>query len=114
MASKAVGKMAFTMVPHGTGGPVGQVEGWTYLIPDDSKNKQAAHLFIQWMMVKDQQLELYLHVGASLRPDVFATPEVQAISYLEAAMDTNAVARPKPTIAESPHITGILVRELSE
>ena len=53
MASKAVGKMAFTMVPHGTGGPVGQVEGWTYLIPDDSKNKQAAHLFIQWMMVKD-------------------------------------------------------------
>ena len=28
-------------------------------------------------------------------------------------MDTNAVAKPKPTIPESPQLTNILVRELS-
>ena len=28
-------------------------------------------------------------------------------------MDTNAVARPKPTLPQSPEITDILVRELS-
>jgi len=51
---------------------------------------------------------------ASARPDVYAHPDVQKISYSKASMDTNEVAIPKPTIPESPEITDILVRELSE
>jgi len=112
-ASTVAGKMGFDMVPQGKGGKVGQVEGWTYLVPAASKNKQAAYLFIQWMMEKQQQLNQHLNGGASARPDVYADPEVQKISYSKASMDTNAVAKPKPTIPESPQITDILVRELS-
>jgi multiple sugar transport system substrate-binding protein len=112
-ASTVAGKMGFDIVPQGKGGKVGQVEGWTYLVPADSKNKQAAYLFIQWMMEKKQQLNQHLNGGASARPDVYADPEVQKISYSRASMDTNAVAKPKPTIPESPQITDILVRELS-
>ncbi len=112
-ASTVAGKMGFDLVPQGKGGKVGQVEGWTYLVPAYSKNKEAAYLFIQWMMEKSQQLNQHLNGGASARPDVYAHPDVQKISYSKASMDTNAVAKPKPTIPESPQITDILVRELS-
>lgn len=112
-ASTVAGKMGFDLVPQGIGGKVGQVEGWTYLIPKYSKNKEAAYLFVQWMMDKKQQLEQHLNGGATARPDVYADPKVQAISYSKASMDTNAVAKSKPTIPESPQITDILVRELS-
>ncbi len=112
-ASKVAGRMGFDIVPQGKGGKVGQVEGWTYLIPKYSKNKEAAFLFIQWMMALDQQLEQHLNGGASARPDVYANPKVEAISYSKASMDTNAVAIPKPTIPESPELTDILVREIS-
>jgi len=112
-ASKVAGKMGFGMVPQGEGGKVGQVEGWTYLIPASSKNQEAAFLFIQWMMELDQQLRQHLNGGASARPDVYADPEVQKLAYTEASMRTNEVAIPKPTIPESPQITDILVRELS-
>ncbi len=112
--STVVGKMGFGMVPQGKGGKVGQVEGWTYLIPADSKNQKAAFLFIQWMMGHDQQLEQHLNGGASARPDVYADPEVQKIPYSKAAMESNAVAIAKPTIPESPELTDIIVREISE
>ena len=112
--STVAGKMGFGLIPQGKGGKVGQVEGWTYLIPAYSKNQEAAYLFIQWMMEFDQQLNQHLNGGASARPDVYAHPDVQKISYSKASMDTNEVAIPKPTIPESPEITDILVRELSE
>ena len=112
-ASTVAGKMGFDIVPQGKGGKTGQVEGWTYLVPSYSKNKEAAYLFIQWMMEFDQQLNQHMNGGASARPDVYAHPDVQKISYSKASMDTNAVAIPKPTIPASPEITDILVRELS-
>ena len=112
--SKVAGRMGFDIVPQGAGGKAGQVEGWTYLIPAYAKNQEAAFLFVQWMMEFDQQLEQHMNGGASSRPDVYAHPDVQQISYSKASMDTNAVAIPKPTIPESPQITDILVRELSE
>jgi len=111
--STVAGKMGFDIIPQGKGGKVGQVEGWTYLIPNSSKNQEAAYLFIQWMMEKEQQLNQHLNGGATARPDVYAHPDVQKISYSKASMDTNEVAIPKPTIPESPEITDILVRELS-
>jgi multiple sugar transport system substrate-binding protein len=60
-----------------------------------------------------QQLQQHLNGGASARPDVYASPEVQELAYAQASMATNEVAIPKPTIPESPQITDILVRELS-
>jgi len=111
--STVAGKMGFDLIPQGKGGKVGQVEGWTYLIPKYARNQEAAFLFIQWMMGFDQQLEQHLNGGASARPDVYADPSVRKITYSKAAEETNAVAIPKPTIPESPQITEILVLELS-
>ncbi len=111
--SRVAGRMGFDIVPQGEGGKTGQVEGWTYLIPAYAEDKEAAYLFIQWMMGFDQQLEQHMNGGATSRPDVYAHPDVQKISYSKASMDTNAVSIPKPTIPESPEITDLLVRELS-
>ena len=113
-ASTVVGKMGFGTTPVGpTGQTVGQVEGWTYLVPAYSKNQEAAFLFVQWMMEYEQQLEQHLNGGASARPDVYGTGEVAALPYSQASMDSNAAAIAKPTIPASPQITDILVRELS-
>ncbi len=112
-ASTVVGKMGFDIVPQGEGGKVAQVEGWSYLVPTSSKNKEAAYLFIQWMMDYDQQLNQHLNGGATARPDVYSSEEVQKLPYSKASMDSNAVARPKPTVPLSGEMTDILVRELS-
>lgn len=112
-ASTVVGKMGFDLVPQGDGGKVAQVEGWTYLIPTESKNKEAAYLFVQWMMDYDQQLRQHLHGGASARPDVYASADVQKLPYSKASMESNEVAKPKPTVPLSGEMTDILVRELS-
>ena len=112
--SKVVGKMGFAPTPLGPAKKrVGQVEGWTYLIPKYSRNQEAAFLFIQWMMAFDQQLEQHLNGGASARPDVYADSRVQALPYSKAAMESNEAAIAKPTIPASPQLTDILVRELS-
>ncbi|MBK7537176.1 MAG: sugar ABC transporter substrate-binding protein [Myxococcales bacterium] len=114
--SKVSGKMGFATLPvepQSKAGKVGQIEGWTYLIPAQSKNPEAAYLFIQWMMGFDQQLAQHLGGGATARPDVYEHPDVKKLTYSQAAADTNAVARPKPTIPQAPEITDILVRELS-
>ncbi|MFQ5984593.1 MAG: ABC transporter substrate-binding protein [Alphaproteobacteria bacterium] len=112
--STVSGRMGFDVVPAGKGGKVGQVEGWTYLIPTYSKKKEAAFLFLQWMMEYDQQLEQHVNGGATSRPDVYAHPEVKKITYTKASMDTNSVALPKPTIPESPQMSEILVLALSD
>lgn len=111
--STVVGKMGFDLVPQGEGGKVAQVEGWTYLVPTASANKEAAYLFIQWMMDYDQQLNQHLNGGATARPDVYASEEVQKLPYAKASMASNEVAKPKPTIPQSSEMTDILVRELS-
>ncbi|MCU0869846.1 MAG: sugar ABC transporter substrate-binding protein [Burkholderiales bacterium] len=112
-ASTVAGRMAFDMLPAGKGGKVGQVEGWSYLIPAAAKNREAAWLFVQWMMEYRQQLAQHLGGGASARPDVYAAPEVRKLPYSKASMQTNEVARPKATLPQSGEMTDILVRELS-
>jgi len=112
-ASTVVGKVGFDLVPQGEGGKIGQVEGWTYLIPVYSKNPQAAYLFVQWMMGHDRQLEQHLNGGASGRPDVYAAAEVQKLPYAKASMAANEHGKPKATLPQSAEMTDILVRELS-
>jgi multiple sugar transport system substrate-binding protein len=112
--STVAGKMGFGMVPQGEGGKVGQIEGWTYLVPAYSKNKEAAYLFIQWALRYNNQLEQHLNGGASPRPDVYAHPEVKKLTYSKAAMDTNAASLPKSTFPESPQMTDTIVLALSD
>ncbi len=112
--STVAGKMGFGMVPQGKGGKVGQVEGWSYLIPTYAKHKEAAYLFIQWALKYDSQLEQHLNGGATPRPDVYAHPDVMKLTYSKAAMDTNAAAMPKSTFPESPQMTDTIVLALSD
>ncbi|MDQ6435324.1 sugar ABC transporter substrate-binding protein [Mesorhizobium sp. LHD-90] len=112
-ASTVVGKVGFDITPQGEGGKVGQIEGWSYLVPTYSKNQQAAFLFMQWMMGYDRQLEQHLNGGATGRPDVYAAAEVQKLPYSNASMAAHEAGRPKATLPQSSEMTDILVRELS-
>jgi multiple sugar transport system substrate-binding protein len=112
-ASTVVGKVGFAITPQGEGGKVGQIEGWTYLVPTYSKNQQAAFLFMQWMMGYDRQLNQHLNGGATGRPDVYASAEVQKLPYSNASMAAHEAGKPKATLPQSAEMTDILVRELS-
>lgn len=112
-ASTVVGKVGFDITPEGKGGKVGQIEGWSYLVPAYSKNQQAAFLFMQWMMGYERQLQQHLNGGATARPDVYASAEVQKLPYSNASIAAHEAGRPKATLPQSSEMTDILVRELS-
>lgn len=109
------GKMGFAMVPKSRAfnKRVGQLEGWSYLIPRKSKSPERAREFIAWMMQPDKQVEQHLRGGASALEATYSDPRVQQLSYTKASLDTMAVAIAKPTIPEGPELTEILTRELS-
>ena len=46
------------------------------------------HWALERMMEFEQQLEQHMNGGATARPDVYAHPDVQKISYSKASMDT--------------------------
>ena len=113
-ASQVAGKMGFDVIPQGEGGKVGQVEGWTYLIPAYSKNQEAAFLFIQWMMDFEQQLRAAperRRLGAARRLRRSRGPEARLRQGLDGRPTRSR--SPSPRSRESPQITDILVRELS-
>jgi multiple sugar transport system substrate-binding protein len=112
-ASTVVGKVGFDITPEGKGGKVGQIEGWSYLVPTYSKNQQAAFLFMQWMMGYERQLNQHLNGGATSRPDVYAAADVQKLPYSNASVAAHEAAKPKATLPQSSEMTDILVRELS-
>ena len=68
---------------------------------------------MQWMMGHERQLEQHLNGGASSRPDVYESAEVQKLPYAKASMASNEYGKPKATLPQSAEMTDILVRELS-
>nr|VFJ55248.1 MAG: carbohydrate ABC transporter substrate-binding protein, CUT1 family [Candidatus Kentron sp. DK] len=113
--STVAGKMGFAMIPmrKGKDRRVGQLEGWSYLIPHSSPKPDEALQFITWMMKEGNQIEQHLNGGASARRSTYEDPRVAQLTYTEASLDTMEVALPKPTIPEGPEMTEILTRELS-
>jgi multiple sugar transport system substrate-binding protein len=112
--SKVAGKIGYGLVPTPDGRGTAQLEGWTYLIPTESKNPRAALTFMLWAMRKDVQVAQMVKGGASPRRSTYDQPEVQAIPYVPTFLQVVPIAVPKPTIPESGEMTERAVRHLSQ
>jgi multiple sugar transport system substrate-binding protein len=113
--SLVAGNMGFAMIPKSRDYDrrVGQLEGWSYLIPKSSPNPDAAIRFVAWMMKPSNQVEQHLNGGASALKSTYDDSRVQQLTYTTASLETMAAAIAKPTIPEGPEMTEILTRELS-
>lgn len=108
------GKFGYCPVPGSDGEAVAQLEGWTYLIPTESKHPNEAARFLAWAMSQDVQLEQTLKGGASPRPSVYEKKLVQEIPFMPTFLKCVEVGKVKPTFPESAIITETLVRRLSQ
>jgi multiple sugar transport system substrate-binding protein len=112
--SKVVGKMGYSMIPSAINKPFSQLEGWTYLIPKESKHPRESFRFIEWAMSPDVQIQQTLKGGASPLKSTYEDPRVKQIPYIPTYLSSIPVAIPKPTIPESEQITEVMQRGLSE
>jgi PAS domain S-box-containing protein len=113
-ASKVAGKMGYSLVPSPSGQPVAQLEGWSYLIPTESKHPKEAYRFMEWAMRRNVQLQQTLKGGASGLQSIYEDPQVKAIPYVPTFLASIPVGRPKPTVPESSQMTEVMQQKLSE
>lgn len=112
---KAWNTFATTTVPHGSASAVSLLEGWHMGIPSDSKNKQAAWTFVEWMLGKKNAPNL-LNAGAAAiaRESLLQNKAlVKKYPYLPTLVATAKIARPAYRYAQMPEATQDIANELS-
>lgn len=96
--SKVVGKVGYAVLPAGPGGHFSPIFGTGMAVSTNSKNKEAAYLFIQWATNKQNAVrELLAGVGVGrnspwTNPDVKAKPKMPADWY-EAYLESLKIGR---------------------
>lgn len=112
--SKVAGKMGYALIPSATGRPFSQLEGWTYLIPNESKHPREAYKFMEWALSPEVQVQHALKGGASCAPETYTDSRIRSIPYTPAFLAAVPIAKPKPTVPESAQITEVMKRGLYE
>jgi len=111
--SEVAGKIGYSTIPTVQGGEIAQLEGWTYLIPKESKHQEAALRFMLWAMQPEVQVAQMLGGGASPQKPPYDNLAVKQLPYVPAFLASVPVARPKPRIPESGELTERAVRRLA-
>lgn len=114
--SKVAGKVGFALIPKGQAGSVHQIGGQSYYIPVTSKNPEAAFLFLQWMMGKDNQIRQQKLGGASARKSTYDDSEILKLPWTQASIAALEHTHPAMlyTIPESLQIGDVIQRAISE
>ncbi len=87
--------------------------GWGFYIPTDSKNPEAAWVFMQWFNTPDVQKKISLDGGFPNLVSCYEDPELMSIPYWEASQKAYEISTTRPRIAEWPKMDEILMLELS-
>ena len=71
------GKVGYALHPEGPAGCGSETGGFAMGIPDNSANKEAAFLFVQWMTSKEGDRKIVEAGGDPVRMSTMADPELQ-------------------------------------
>jgi multiple sugar transport system substrate-binding protein len=99
--SKVAGKIGYSLIPSNYGEPFSQLEGLTYLIPQESTHPREAYRFLEWVMSAPVQDRQTLKGGLSVRRSTYNNPEVKRLPYVSAFLESVPFAKGKPTVLES-------------
>ncbi|MGC1449653.1 MAG: extracellular solute-binding protein [Candidatus Sulfotelmatobacter sp.] len=112
--SKVAGKIGYSLIPSNSGEPFSQLEGLTYLIPQESTHPREAYRFLEWLMSAQVQERQTLKGGLSARKSTYDNPEVKQLAYASAFLASVAVAKAKPTVPESAKMIEASERRVAE
>jgi multiple sugar transport system substrate-binding protein len=115
--SKVAGKMGYTMLPKKQDlDYTHQIGGQSLYIPVTSKHPEAAYLFLEWLMLPENQIKQQKLGGASPRKSTYQDSEVKNLPWTEASI--NALNNTHPamlyTFPESMQIGEIIKEEISK
>jgi multiple sugar transport system substrate-binding protein len=112
--SKVAGKIGYRLIPSGSGEPFSQLEGLTYLIPQESMHPREAYRFLEWVMSAPVQERQTLKGGLSVRKSTYDNPEVKQLPYVSAFLAGVPIAKAKPTVVESAQMIAASERRVAE
>ena len=111
-ASAVAGKMGYGAVPVGEA-QAAHYGGWGYYIPTDSKNPEAAWVFMQWFNTPKVQKAIALEGGFINLQSVYDDEELNELPYWQASKDAYEISSTRPRIAEWNNMDNVLMLELS-
>ena len=112
-ASKVAGKVGYALIPKGEV-PVAHYGAWTYFIPTDASNAEAAWIFLQWVNTYEVQKAIALSGGFPCLTSVFEDPELSAnLPYWEASLAAYEISTKRPRIPEWNAMNNEMMLELS-
>ena len=79
--SKVAGKIGYSLIPLNSAEPFSQLEGLTYLIPQESTHPREAYRFLEWVMSAQVQDRQTLRGGLSVSKSTYDKPEVKQLRY---------------------------------
>ncbi|MFA5513767.1 MAG: sugar ABC transporter substrate-binding protein [Sphaerochaetaceae bacterium] len=111
--SNVAGKMGYGQIPA-EAMPVSHFGGWGFYIPSDSKNAEAAWLFLEWYNTPKVQSELARQGIFPCLTSTYNDPEFASIPYWEASKDAYDICSSRPRIPEWNNMCEVMQLELSK
>lgn len=111
-ASNVLGKMGYGAIPVKEQ-EVAHYGAWGYYIPADSKNPEAAWIFLQWFNTPEVQKAIALEGGFPNLKSVYADADLNKIPYWEASMAAYEISTTRPRIPEWNTMDEALMLQIS-
>ncbi|MCK5674190.1 MAG: extracellular solute-binding protein, partial [Spirochaetales bacterium] len=112
--SKVAGKVGYAAIPQGEA-PAAHYGAWTYFMPADAPNPEAAWLFLQWVNTTEVQKEIALDGGFPTLTSVFKDPELSSsLPYWKGSLAAYEISSKRPRIPEWNEMNNEMMLELSK
>lgn len=111
-ASAVVGKMGYAAIPVKEK-KASFYGGWGYYIPTDSKNAEAAWVFLEWFNTPEVQRGIAAKGCLPNLSSLYSDPELSKIPYWKASMDAYEICSKKPRIPEWNNMSNSMQLQLS-
>ena len=86
---------------------------WSYFIPSDSQNPEAAYVFLEWFNTPAVQKQIALDGGFPNLTSVYEDPDLNSLPYWEASKEVYAISTTRPRIPEWNAMNEVLMLQLS-
>lgn len=111
--SNVNGKVGYARIPRGEE-EAAHYGAWTYFIPKDAKNPEAAWQFLQWVNTYEVQKEIALEGGFPCLTSVYEDPDLsENLPYWEASLKAYEISSKRPRIPEWNEMNNEMMLELS-
>ncbi len=112
-SSKVAGKVGYAAIPQGTA-PAAHYGAWTYFMPADAPNPEAAWLFLQWVNTTEVQKQIALDGGFPTLSSVYEDQDLaSSLPYWKGSLAAYEISSKRPRIPEWNAMNNEMMLELS-